>query len=85
MTYEVSNERIAMLNDLERAALLQAEAHRVMLVLNGGVGKLGVEHPTRFEDMLHWQDISKDDHADTVLVLLEYIRELHAALGSEER
>lgn len=61
---------------LRTQAEKQSTAYARMLDLNGGVGMLGVKHPEMFEDMLAWDRISENDHADIVLALLDEIEHL---------
>lgn len=63
------------LDELERLARKQADGYARMLELNGGIGLLGVRHPEMFEDMLTWAEVTGNEHADTVLALIERVRE----------
>lgn len=61
---------------LRSQAEKQSAAYARMLELNGGCGKLGVQHPEMFEDMCAWDELSGNGHADTVLMLLNVIDQL---------
>ena len=61
---------------LRAQAERQSAAYARMLELNGGVGRLGVESPEMFEDMLAWDQITENEHADIVLTLLAVIDDL---------
>lgn len=61
---------------LRALAEKQEQGYAKMIRLNGGIGKLGVEDPELFEAMLAWDDATGNDHADTVLALLDEIERL---------
>lgn len=61
---------------LERMAVAQSNAYERMCEIGEGVGGLGVYHPEMFQSMHTWDDLSENNHADTVLSLIERIREL---------
>lgn len=56
-----------------------------MLELNGGIGKLGVEHPEMYDDMLAWNEATVNEHADTVLALVARVREAEAEVERWKR
>jgi hypothetical protein len=65
-------------NAEERAATralaeAQADAYAQMLTIGEGVGGLGIQFPEMFQDMLSWGDATDNEHADTVLALLDAI------------
>lgn len=64
----------AELDRLYEAAVKQRDAYERMLEIGEGVGGLGVRHPQMFEDMLAWDDLSGNGHADTVLALIAHMR-----------
>lgn len=66
------------LDELERLARAQASGYARMLELNGGIGKLGIEHPEMYDDMLAWNEATVNEHADTVLALVARVREAEA-------
>lgn len=60
---------------IERLASAHAAAYAQMLVYDEGVGGLGAHgHQSMFNDMLAWDDSTENDHADTVLWLIERLR-----------
>lgn len=59
------------LHELRKMAEAQAAGHAEMVRLNGGIGMLGVRDPAMFDDMCRWQNATENDHADTVLALLD--------------
>lgn len=66
------------LDELERLARAQASGYARILELDGGIGKLGVEHPEMFDDMQAWSAGTGNEHADTVLALVARVREAEA-------
>lgn len=67
------------IQDLKRAASAQATAYDKMLEIGEGVGGLGIYHPELFQDMIAWDDLSENSHADTVLELIEEIERIEDA------
>lgn len=66
-----SDDERETLTELRLAAEAQRDAYARMLELGQGVGMLGVRHPEMFEAMLAWGERSENEHADTVLDLLD--------------
>ena len=66
---------------LREKAEKQAAGYARMLELNGGIGLLGVREPDLYDAMLAWQDASENEHADTVLALLERIEHLESEIA----
>lgn len=67
----------ALPDGLREAAAKQAVAYARMLELGGGVGLLGQQ---MFEDMLAWDELTSDHHADTVLALFAELDGLRAQI-----
>lgn len=59
--------------ELRDAASAMVTANDKMLEIGQGVGGLGVHYPDLFDDWGRWQDMSENQHADTVLSLLDKI------------
>lgn len=76
------NDRITVtdseFDNLRTAAEKNAAATTRMLEIGQGVGGLGIQHPEMFEDMLNWDRMTENAHADTVLALLARLDEVTA-------
>lgn len=59
--------------ELRDAASAMVTAQEKNMEIGEGVGGLGFHHPDLLEDWGRWQDMSENQHADTVLSLLDEI------------
>ena len=62
------------------AAQKQTVANERMEEIGKGVGGLGVQNPEMFEDMLTWDNMTINGHADTVLALVAEVERLRAEI-----
>lgn len=60
-------------DELRALAEAQRDAYARMIEIGRGVGGLGVAFPDSFADMLTWQNATENEHADTVLALLDRV------------
>jgi hypothetical protein len=65
-----------LIDELELAAVKMYDAWQTMLVYDKGIGGLAEHHPEMAQDMIDWGKLTQDDHADTVLRLIDEIRRL---------